>query len=153
MPPLGNPSAISYSRSSARSDLKTFTFPLAPYNFRMRAICDESDMRTLLRLMLMAHSRATPGFVSVVSWPFRPMGPVGPAVSAIVPTGTTVTEGRKSVGARTRAPVLSQRLDPRATGGQRRQGPPIYRPPAPFWPFLDEFGHCAHGRNCQIDAH
>src|SRR5215467_9687712 len=59
MPPLGNPSAISYSMSSARSDLKTFTFPLAPYNFRMRAICDESDMRTLLRLMLMAHSRAT----------------------------------------------------------------------------------------------
>src|SRR5215471_16389983 len=59
MPPLGNPSAISYSRSSARSDLKTFTFPLAPYNFRMRAICDESDMRTFLRLMLMAHSRAT----------------------------------------------------------------------------------------------
>src|SRR6516225_619527 len=48
MPPLGKPSAISYSRSSARSDLKTFTFPLAPYNFRMRAICDESDMRTLL---------------------------------------------------------------------------------------------------------
>src|SRR5262249_6297211 len=36
------------SRSSARSDLKTLTFPLAPYNFRMRAICDESDMRTLL---------------------------------------------------------------------------------------------------------
>src|SRR5215467_4781367 len=59
MPPLGNPWAISYSRSSARSDLKTFTFPLAPYNFRMRAICDESDMRTLLRLMLMAHSIAT----------------------------------------------------------------------------------------------
>src|SRR5262249_51023818 len=39
--------------SSARSDLKTFTFPLAPYNFRMTAICDESNMRTLLRLMLM----------------------------------------------------------------------------------------------------
>ena len=58
--PLGNPSAISYSRSSARSDLKTFTFPLASYNFRMRAICDVSDIRTFLRLMLMAHSRATP---------------------------------------------------------------------------------------------
>src|SRR5215471_11130028 len=55
MPPLGNPSAISYSRSSARSDLKIFTFPLASYNFRMRAICDVSDMRTFLRLMLMAH--------------------------------------------------------------------------------------------------
>src|SRR6516162_10184036 len=40
MPPLGNPSAISYSRSSARSDLKIFTFPLASYNSRMRAICD-----------------------------------------------------------------------------------------------------------------
>src|SRR5215471_10581757 len=56
MPPLGNPSAISYSRSSARSDLKTFTFPLASYNFRMRAICDVSDIRTFLRLKLMAHS-------------------------------------------------------------------------------------------------
>ena len=41
-------------------DLKVFTFPLASYNFRMRAICDVSDMRTFLRLMLMAHSRATP---------------------------------------------------------------------------------------------
>src|SRR6516165_1327005 len=51
MPPLGKPSAISYSRSSARSDLKTFTFPLAPYNFRMRAICDESDMRNLLAIV------------------------------------------------------------------------------------------------------
>src|SRR5215467_9207877 len=61
MPPLGNPSAMSYSRSSARSDLKIFTFPLASYNFRMRAICDVSDIRTFLRLMLMAHSRATPG--------------------------------------------------------------------------------------------
>src|SRR5262245_10336641 len=58
--PLGNPSAISYSRSSARSDLKAFTSPLAAYNFRMRAICDVSDIRTVLRLMLMAHSRATP---------------------------------------------------------------------------------------------
>src|SRR5262245_55898739 len=47
---------MSYSRSSARSDLKTFTFPLASYNFRMRAICDVSDIRTFLRLMLMAHS-------------------------------------------------------------------------------------------------
>src|SRR5262249_51769921 len=50
---------MSYSRSSARSDLKTFTFPLAPYSFRIRAICDESDMRIFLRLTLMAHSRAT----------------------------------------------------------------------------------------------
>src|SRR5215469_2165887 len=58
--PLGNPSAISYSRSSARSDLKIFTFPLASYNFRMRVICDVPDIRTFLRLMLMAHSRATP---------------------------------------------------------------------------------------------
>src|SRR5215471_15455010 len=48
MPPLGNPSAISYSRSSARSDLKAFTSPLAAYNFRMRAICDVSDIRTFL---------------------------------------------------------------------------------------------------------
>src|SRR6516165_6722020 len=59
MPPLGNPSAISHSTSSARSDLKAFTSPMASYNFRMRAICDESDMRTFLRLMLMAHSGAT----------------------------------------------------------------------------------------------
>src|SRR5262249_48786126 len=51
---------MSYSRSSARSDLKVFTFPMASYNFRMRAICDVSDMRTFLRLMLMAHLRATP---------------------------------------------------------------------------------------------
>src|SRR5262252_11126167 len=57
MPPLGKPSAISYSRSSARSDLKVFTFPLASYNFRMRAICDVSDMRILLRLSLLAKSR------------------------------------------------------------------------------------------------
>src|SRR5262244_1413129 len=56
MPPLGNPSAISYSTSSARSDLKEFTSPMAAYNFRMRAICDVSDIRTFLRLMLMAHS-------------------------------------------------------------------------------------------------
>src|SRR5262245_44686416 len=47
---------MSYSRSSARSDLKIFTFPLASYNFRMRAICDVSDIRTFLRLILMAHS-------------------------------------------------------------------------------------------------
>src|SRR6516162_11319285 len=58
--PLGNPSAISHSTSSARSDLKVFTSPMASYNFRMRAICDVSDMRNLLRLMLMAHSRAIP---------------------------------------------------------------------------------------------
>src|SRR5262245_41065776 len=57
---------MSYSRSSARSDLKTFTFPLAPYNFRMRAICDVSDIRTFLRLMLMAHSRATPSKATTV---------------------------------------------------------------------------------------
>src|SRR5215470_435049 len=75
MPPLGNPSAMSYSRSSARSDLKAFTSPMASYNFRMRAICDVSDMRTFLRLMLMAHSslrlmlmahsRATPLLIGV----------------------------------------------------------------------------------------
>jgi len=41
-----------------RSDLKEFAFPLA--SFRMRAICGVSDIRTFLRLMLMAHSRATP---------------------------------------------------------------------------------------------
>src|SRR5262249_85904 len=47
-PPLGNPSAISYSTSSARSDLKEFTSPMAAYNFQMRAICDVSDIRTSL---------------------------------------------------------------------------------------------------------
>src|SRR5262252_8665803 len=50
---------MSHSASSARSDLKEFTSPMASYNFRMRAICDVSDMRILLKLMLMAHSRAT----------------------------------------------------------------------------------------------
>src|SRR5262249_49640121 len=54
MPPLGNPSVISHSASSARSDLKEFTSPMAAYKFRMRAICDVSDIRTFLRLMLMA---------------------------------------------------------------------------------------------------
>ena len=44
------------SFGNARSDLKLFTFPLASYNFRIRAICDVSDIRTFLRLMLMAHS-------------------------------------------------------------------------------------------------
>src|SRR5262249_36668059 len=39
---------MSYSRSSARSDLKEFTSPMAAYNFRMRAICDVSDIRTSL---------------------------------------------------------------------------------------------------------
>jgi hypothetical protein len=31
-----------------QSDLKEFTSPLASYNFRMRAICDVSDIRTFL---------------------------------------------------------------------------------------------------------
>jgi hypothetical protein len=31
--------------------LKEFTSPMASYNFRMRAICDVSDMRNLLRLI------------------------------------------------------------------------------------------------------
>src|ERR1700757_1981377 len=43
---------MSHSTSSARSDLKVFTSPMAAYNFRMRAICDVSDIRTFLRLML-----------------------------------------------------------------------------------------------------
>src|SRR5215472_925580 len=45
---------------------------MAPYNFRMRAICVVFDMRTFLRLMLMAHSslRLTPA-VFTLAGPFQ----------------------------------------------------------------------------------
>src|SRR5215467_1213201 len=58
---------MSYSTSSARSDLKEFTSPMAAYNFRMRAICDVSDIRTFLRLML----NQCPGTTQVYRKPHR----------------------------------------------------------------------------------